>query len=288
MEMKMDKVTTLSIAKQKHEGRKITALTAYDAPFAEMMDDAGVDITLVGDSVGMAVLGRSDTLSVTMEEMIHHTRAVSSAVKRAMVVADMPFMSFQVSPEKALENAGRLVKEGGAHAVKLEGGRSMAETIEKIVSAGIPVMGHVGLTPQSVHALGGYKVQGRKSQSARQVLADARAVQSAGAFSVVIEAVPVDLAQAVTAELDIPTIGIGAGPDCGGQILVLQDMLGISGRTPRFVKRYADVAGVVRQAFEKYIGEVRDGEFPSVEHTYKPSPKVSLKVVGADTPKKRG
>jgi len=284
----MDKVTTLSIAKQKHEGRKITALTAYDAPFAEMMDDAGVDVILVGDSVGMAVLGRSDTLSVTMEEMIHHTRAVSTAVKRAMVVADMPFMSFQVSPEKALENAGRLVKEGGAHAVKLEGGRSMAETIEKIVSAGIPVMGHVGLTPQSVHTLGGYKVQGRKSQSARQVLADARAVQSAGAFSVVIEAVPVDLAQAVTAELEIPTIGIGAGPDCDGQILVLQDMLGISGRTPRFVKRYADVAGVVRKAFEEYIDEVRDGEFPSAEHTYKPSPKVSLKVVGDDTPKKRG
>jgi 3-methyl-2-oxobutanoate hydroxymethyltransferase len=286
--MKMDKVTTLSIAKQKHEGRKITALTAYDAPFAEMMDTAGVDVILVGDSVGMAVLGRSDTLSVTMEEMIHHTRAVSTAVRRAMVVADMPFMSFQVSPEKALENAGRLVKEGGAHAVKLEGGRSMAETIEKIVSAGIPVMGHVGLTPQSVHTLGGYKVQGRKSQSARQVLADARAVQSAGAFSVVIEAVPVDLAQAVTAELEIPTIGIGAGPDCDGQILVLQDMLGISGRTPRFVKRYADVAGVVRKAFEQYIGEVRQGEFPSAEHTYKPSPKVSLKVVGADTPKKRG
>ncbi|MDH5543137.1 MAG: 3-methyl-2-oxobutanoate hydroxymethyltransferase [Nitrospinota bacterium] len=282
----MDKVTAVSLIEQKKEGRKITALTAYDAPFAKLMDEAGIDVILVGDSVGMTVLGREDTLSVTMEEMIHHTRAVSSVVKRAMVVADMPFMSFQVSPQKALENAGRLIKEGRAHGVKLEGGKIMADTIRAIVNAGIPVMGHVGLTPQSVHQLGGYKVQGKKFDSARQILADSRGVEKAGAFSIVLEAIPADLAQAVTEELHIPTVGIGAGPHCDGQILVMQDMLGLSERKAKFVKEFVNIRKIARDAFTAYVDEVRGSAFPSEEHSYKPS-KTKLKVVG-DEEKKRG
>jgi 3-methyl-2-oxobutanoate hydroxymethyltransferase len=249
------------------------------------MDDAGIDIILIGDSVGMTVLGREDTLTVTMEEIIHHSRAVSTAVKRALVVGDMPFMSFQVSPEKALENAGRLIKEGGVHAVKLEGGTTVAETIRTITGAGIPVMAHLGLTPQSVHQLGGYRVQGKKFDSARQIIADAKAVQKAGAFSVVLEAIPVDLAQAITEELSIPTIGIGAGLHCDGQILVMQDMLGISSRTPKFVKQYASIAEDASNAFSAYIDEVRTGAFPSVEHSYISQPK--LKVVGEEKGKKK-
>ncbi len=282
----MDRVTTLSLIEEKKLGNKITALTAYDAPFARMMDEAGVDIILVGDSVGMTVLGRENTLSVTMEEMIHHTRAVSSCVKRAMVVADMPFMSFQISPELALENAGRLIKEGGAHAVKLEGGKSIFLATQSIVEAGIPVMGHVGLTPQSMHRLGGFKVQGKKSGSAKRIMNDAKAVEEAGAFSVVIEAVPVDLARAITDNLFIPTIGIGAGEHCGGQILVMQDMLGISGRTPKFVKKYADIAGIAKNAFAEYIKDVRSSSFPAVEHSYQPA-AAKLKVVGGGSLKKK-
>lgn len=281
----MDKVTAVSLVEQKIARRRITALTAYEAPFAKIMDDAGIDIILIGDSVGMTVLGREDTLTVTMEEIIHHSRAVSSAVSRALVVADMPFMSFQVSPEKALENAGRLIKEGGVHAVKLEGGTTVAETIRTITGAGIPVMAHLGLTPQSVHQFGGYKVQGKKFDSARQIIADAKAVQKAGAFAVVLEAIPVDLAQAITEELKIPTIGIGAGLHCDGQILVMQDMLGLSQRTPKFVKQYASIADEASKAFTAYIDDVRMGDFPSMEHSYVSQP--NLKVVGEEKGKKK-
>jgi len=285
----MEKITTLKLLEKKKRGKKITALTAYDAPFARMMDEAGIDIILVGDSVGMAVLGRENTLSVTMEEMIHHTCAVTRVTQRAMVVADMPFMSFQLSPEKALENAGRLIKEGSAHAVKLEGGKRMEKTIRHIVDAGIPVMGHVGLTPQSVNQFGGFKMQGKNSGSAQQIITDAKAVEKAGAFAVVIEAVPCDLAEAITKELHIPTIGIGAGLECDGQVLVMQDMLGISDKTPKFVKHYADIRAIAQEAFNNYIKDVESGEFPSEEQSYRP-PKARLKVVGqnSNSDKKRG
>lgn len=265
----MDKITTLSLSEFKRKGRKITALTAYDAPFARIMDRAGVDVILVGDSLGMTVLGRRDTLSVTIDEMIHHTRAVAPAVKNGLVVVDMPFMSFQVSAEKAVENAGRLIKETGAQAVKLEGGENIAQTMRAIVNAGIPLMGHVGLRPQSVHQFGGFKVQGREAESAEQIIADAAAVEDAGCFSVVIEAVPLGLAKKITALLKIPTIGIGAGIHCDGQILVMHDVLGISENVkPRFAKRYADVAESARKAFSEYICEVREEKFPAMQHSY--------------------
>ncbi|MBI5177627.1 MAG: 3-methyl-2-oxobutanoate hydroxymethyltransferase [Nitrospinae bacterium] len=277
----MEKITALKLSEFKRQGRKITALTAYDAPFARLMERAGVDVILVGDSVGMAVHGRPDTLSVTMEEMVIHARAVAGAVKTPLVVVDMPFMSFQVSKEKAVENAGRLIKETGAQAVKLEGGDKYSATIRAIVDAGIPVMGHVGLTPQSVHQLGGYKVQGKQSESARKVLSDAHAVEKAGAFSVVIEAVPADLGAAVTQSLKIPTIGIGAGPDCDGQILVLHDLLGLSdGPHPRFVKMYANFAEQAVEAFKSYRDEVQSGAFPAQENTYGARGEGALRVVG--------
>ncbi|MEE8484479.1 MAG: 3-methyl-2-oxobutanoate hydroxymethyltransferase [Nitrospinota bacterium] len=272
-----NRVTTIELAKLKKEGRKISALTAYDAPFARLIDGAGADIILVGDSLGMTVLGRENTLSVTLDEIEHHTRAVAAAVSRAMVVADMPFMSFQVSPQKALENAGRLIKKTGAQAVKLEGGMRMKETIKTIVDAGIPLMGHVGLTPQSLHQLGGYKVQGKRPDAARRVMEDAKASEEAGVFAVVLEAIPMDLAKDITAELGVPTIGIGAGPHCDGQILVMHDVLGLTeGMKPRFVKVYTDLAAQAEKAFKEYIDEVRSGQFPTKEHSYV---RTKLKVV---------
>lgn len=277
----MEKITITSLLEFKRTGRKITVLTAYDAPFARAMESAGVDVILVGDSVGMTALGRRDTLSVTVDEIIHHARAVAGAVSRPLVVADMPFMSFQVSPEKALENAGRIMKETGAHAVKLEGGEKYAAAVRAIVEAGIPVMGHIGLTPQSYHQLGGYKVQGKQADAARRLMADARALERAGAFAIVLEAIPAELGDEITRSLRIPTIGIGAGAGCDGQVLVMYDMLGFSaGAPPKFVKVFADLKTAAETAFKEYIGEVRRGSFPSAEHTYGSARDIPLKVVG--------
>jgi len=235
--MENEKVTIIEIQKIKLEGRKISALTAYDYPFARLLDDAGVDIILVGDSVGMTVQGSENTLSVTLEDMIYHTKAVKKGVKRAFLVADMPFMSYQVSIDEALKNAGRLIKEGGAEAVKLEGGVIMQDTVNALVEIGIPVMGHIGLTPQSIHIFGGYKVQGRKPFRAKEIVEDAKALEDAGAFSVVLEGIPLEVAKEITRVLKIATIGIGAGPFCDGQVMVIHDLIGLSGAfKPKFVK----------------------------------------------------
>lgn len=260
------KVTTSSLIKMKQDGQKITALTAYDYPFATLLDQAGIDIILVGDSMGMVVQGKETTLPVTMDESIYHTSMVSRASKRAMVIGDMPFMSYQCGLDKAVENAGRFLKEGGASAVKLEGGADVCPAISAMAKAGIPVQAHIGLTPQSVHQMGGFKVQ----RDEDRLLRDAKDVQSAGAFSVVLEGIPSPISAKITQELTIPTIGIGAGVECDGQILVLHDMLGINDRfLPKFVKKYGDIAGVARQGLETYINEVKAGEFPSKDYEYK-------------------
>lgn len=265
----MDKITVLQFVEFKRERRKITAITAYDAPFAKIMEEAGVDLVLVGDSVGMAVHGRPDTLSVTMEEMILHGRSVAGAVTRPFVAVDMPYMTFQVSTESAVDNAGRLIQGTGAEAVKVEGGVHMAPTIRAVAEAGIPIIGHVGLMPQSVHQIGGYKAQGTTAESARAVMEDALAVEKAGAFMVVVEAVPADLGRKMSKALKIPVIGIGAGPHCDGQILVMHDMLGLStGRLPRFVKTYANLRVQAVAAVRKYAAEVRSGAFPTDEYSY--------------------
>jgi 3-methyl-2-oxobutanoate hydroxymethyltransferase len=253
----------------KTKGEKIAVLTAYDYPFARIMDQAGIDMILVGDSVGPVVAGYDNTLPVTMEEMIYHTRAVARSASHALVVADMPFMSYQVDLAGARNNAGRLIKEGGAHAVKLEGGVQVAETIRTIVAMDVPVVGHIGLTPQSVHRMGGYRVQGREEARANQLLADARAVADAGACAVVLEGIPARLAGQISAELTIPTIGIGAGIDCDGQVLVIHDILGLCEKySPKFVKRFADVSGIIRQGIDDYIREVKEGSFPGPEHSF--------------------
>jgi len=263
------KKTILDIQGMKSSGEKITVLTAYDYPFARLMDDAGIDMILVGDSVGSVVSGYDTTLPVTMEEMLYHTRAVVRGSGRALVVADMPFLSYQVDLRDARLNAGRLVKEGGAAAVKLEGGENVAATIRAIVDMDIPVMGHIGLTPQSYHRMGGYRVQGKKEAQARQLLADARAVAAAGAFALVLEGIPAGLAQEITAAVDIPTIGIGAGVHCDGQVLVIHDILGLCEKyTPKFVKKFADVSGTIREGIDAYIREVKDGVFPDDEHSF--------------------
>ncbi len=266
----MTKLTTRQLRIMKRRGDKIAMVTAYDYTFSRIVDEAGIDIILVGDSLGNVVQGLDTTIPVTLDEMIYHTRLAARGAKRALVVGDMPFMSFQVSPEEALRNAGRFLKEAGAMAVKLEGGQIMSETISCLASAGIPVMGHVGLTPQSVHQLGGYRVQGKKEKDAERLFADALAVQKAGAFSIVLECVPADLAKAVTEELKIPTIGIGAGPDCDGQVLVLHDLLGLTnGQVPKFVKRFAELGSMTREAVGQYIDEVRSGKYPQKgHHTY--------------------
>ena len=265
-----DKITAPHIVKMKQRGEKITCLTAYDYSFARLLDEAGVEMLLVGDSLGCVVQGNHNTLAVTMDEMIYHTRLVAHGRKRALVIGDMPFLSYQVSKEKALENAGRFLQEGGAEAVKLEGGVTMRETIETLVNAGIPVMGHVGLTPQSVHQFGGYKVQGRQKDRREAVLRDAIAVEEAGAFSVVLEGMPMDLAEEITERLTIPTIGIGAGAGCDGQVLVIHDMLGLfDDFTPKFVKRYADLKTMISGAVKNYISEVKEQKFPAEEHSFR-------------------
>ena len=253
----------------KGRGEKIAVLTAYDFPFARIMDQAGIDVVLVGDSAGSVVAGYETTLPVTMAEMLYHCRAVVRAVSRALVVADMPFLSYQVDLPEARRNAGMLIKEGGAQAVKLEGGVHVAETIRAIVAMDVPVVGHIGLTPQSVHRMGGYRVQGREAAQAAQLLDDARAVVEAGACALVLEGIPAELATRITAATPIPTIGIGAGPGCDGQVLVIHDILGLCEKyAPKFVKRYADLSGTIRQGVDAYIREVKDGTFPGPEHSF--------------------
>jgi 3-methyl-2-oxobutanoate hydroxymethyltransferase len=263
------KNTVLTFKKQKAEKDKITMLTAYDYSTAKLMDEAGVNSILVGDSLGMVMLGYEDTVSVTMDVMVHHTKAVARGAQNALVVADLPFMSYQASVYDAVMNAGRLMKEGRATAVKLEGGAEIFEQIEAITKASIPVVGHLGLTPQSVNALGGYKVQGKDEAAARKLLADARAVQAAGAFAVVLECVPAALAAHITEQLSIPTIGIGAGAGCDGQVLVYQDMLAMhSDMKPKFVKQFGQVGEAMKAAFTGYIEQTKSGAFPAPEHTY--------------------
>ena len=270
-------VSTFQAAKEK--GEKLTMLTAYDYSTAKLMDEAGINGILVGDSLGNVILGYEDTISVTMEDMIHHGAAVARGTKDTMVVVDMPFMSYQTSVYDAVMNAGRLMKEGRANAVKLEGGAAVVEQIKAITAAGIPVMGHLGLTPQSINAFGGNKVQGKSEEAAKKLIEDALAVQEAGAFAVVLECIPAKLASIITKKLTIPTIGIGAGAGCDGQILVYQDMLGMfSDYVPKFVKRFADVGSVMKEAFQAYGDEVRAGSYSAQEHTFQISDDVLDKL----------
>ncbi len=258
------RVRVPDLIEKKRRGEKIVMLTAYDASMARLFERAGIDLLLVGDSLGMVIMGCETTLPVTLEAMIHHTRAVSRGAKRALVVADMPFLTYQVSVAEAVRNAGRLIQEGGAAAVKLEGGRPMLETVSRLVEVGIPVMGHLGLVPQSVHRLGGFRRQARRQQDAEQLTQDARALEQAGAFALVLEAIPDEVARSVTAELGIPTIGIGAGPHCDGQVLVSYDALGLyEGAVPAFVKQYARLGELMLEAARQYAADVRAGRFPA-------------------------
>ena len=270
-------VLTFRNAKQKNE--RLTMLTAYDYSTAKLIDASGIDSVLVGDSLGMVMLGYEDTLSVTMEDMIHHTKAVARGIKDALVVSDLPFMSYQTSVYDAVVNAGRLIEEARAQAVKLEGGLEVCPQIKAIVEASIPVMAHLGLTPQSVNAFGGFKVQGKDEEAARSLIEQAKAVEAAGAFAVVLECIPAKLAELITKSISIPTIGIGAGNGCDGQVLVYQDMLGLySDFTPKFVKRYAEIGPQMENAIEDYISEVKSGAFPAAEHTFALSDAVIEKL----------
>jgi 3-methyl-2-oxobutanoate hydroxymethyltransferase len=263
-------VTIQELWKKKAEGRKITALTAYDYPFAKIVDEAGIDMILVGDSLAMVVQGKGNTLPVTMEEMVYHTSMVVRAVKNALVIGDMPYLSYQVSVEEAVRNAGRFIKEAGAHGVKVEGGSEVLPQIKAMTKAEIPVLGHIGLTPQAILRMGGFKVQGRTEEQRKRLIEDALSLEDAGAFAIVLEAIPMDLAKEITEKLSIPTIGIGAGPHCDGQILVLHDILGLFERfTPRFVKRYANLKELSLQAIRQYKEEVEKGLFPQEEHGFK-------------------
>lgn len=267
--MSTEKITVPGLRARKLAGPKIAMLTAYDATMARLLDEGGADVLLVGDSLGMVVQGQPNTLAVTLEEMAYHCRAVARGTRRAHIVVDMPFMTFQVSPEKALESAGKLVKEGAAEAVKLEGGVTIVEQVRRIVNAGIPVMGHVGLTPQSVHAFGGFRVQGKGEDGATRVLADAKALEQAGVYAIVLEAMPADLARRITDAVDVPTIGIGAGPHCDGQVLVCYDFLGMFREVkPKFVKRYAELGDSIVQAARDYVSEVREGVFPEAQYSF--------------------
>lgn len=273
------KNTVSTFLEQKRNGDKITMLTAYDYSTAKLIDEAGINSILIGDSLGMVMLGYEDTLTVTMEDMIHHTKAVAKGAKNALIIADMPFMSYQTSVYDAVVNAGRLIKEGGAQAVKLEGGASVCEQIRAITNASIPVMGHIGMTPQSVNAFGGFKVQGKSEEAARKIIGDAKAIEEAGAFGIVIECVPAKLSKLITEAVSIPTIGIGAGADCDGQVLVYQDMLGMySDFTPKFVKKFANVGEIMKAAFGDYIISVKSGKFPAEEHGFKISDDVIEKL----------
>jgi len=263
------KITKNTLVDMKRRGEKIAALTAYDYLSTRILDDCGVDLILVGDSLGMVIMGYDNTLPVTMDEIIHHLKAVARAKPRAMLAGDLPFMSYQASTEDAVRNAGRLVKEGGAESVKLEGGERYVPVIEAIVQASIPVIGHLGLTPQSLHQLGGYVVQGKDESSAEVMIRDAKSLERAGCFAIVLECIPWRLAERITAEVSIPTIGIGAGSHCDGQVLVLQDMLGIHvNPLPRFVKKYDEVGERIRAAATRYIKDVKEGGFPGLEHSY--------------------
>ena len=263
------KVTILTVQRKKESRKPITMLTAYDYPSALLVDEAGIDVILVGDSLAMVMLGMDSTVSLTMDEMLHHCRAVARGAKHSFLVGDMPFMSYQADTAEAVRNAGRFLKEGNMEAVKLEGGEEMVETVKAIVRAGIPVMGHIGLTPQSISKLGGYRVQGKTAADAARLLKDALALEQAGCFSIVLEAIPAAVAAVITEKLHIPTIGIGAGADCDGQVLVYHDLLGLFDRfTPSFVRRYADGRQVILQALIDFSEEVTDGRFPAEEHTY--------------------
>jgi 3-methyl-2-oxobutanoate hydroxymethyltransferase len=267
---KTSRKTILDIKRMKIQGEKIAVLTAYDYGMASILDESDIDIILVGDSLGMVVLGYDTTLPVTMEDMLHHTKAVSRATQSALIVADMPFLSYQASEHDAITNAGRLIKEANAQAVKLEGGREFAEVVHKITSSGIPVMGHLGLTPQSIHQIGGYKVQGKKEDAAHRIIEDAKVLEEAGSFSLVLECIPEGLASEVTNSISIPTIGIGAGVHCDGQVLVINDILGMYDKfTPKFVKRYANLNLEIKKAVKAYATEVKHGTFPDSEHSFK-------------------
>jgi 3-methyl-2-oxobutanoate hydroxymethyltransferase len=268
-EPKRRKVTTLRLQEMKEQGERIACLTAYDFVMARLLDEAGIDVLLVGDSAGMVFGGYDTTISVTMPQMLYHATVVARAVKRALVVGDLPFMSYQASVEEALRNAGAFMKEALVEAVKLEGGEGICPTVRRIVDAGIPVMGHLGLTPQSIHKFGSYRTRGTTDAEADQILRDARALESAGVFAIVLEKIPVELAREVTKSLAIPTIGIGAGPECDGQILVVHDMLGLFSRfRPRFVRRYAELAQEMQDAFRRYCGDVKARSFPSAAESY--------------------
>lgn len=267
--MEQNKLTILDIKSRKNSGPKISMLTAYDYPWALLADRTGIDILLVGDSLGMVVLGYPDTVSVTMDEMIHHVKIVSRVAKRALVIGDMPFGSYNVSKEKAVENANRFMKEGRADCVKMEGGKAFAPLIEAIVTAGIPVQGHIGLTPQTASALGGFKVQGKSAEAARALIEDAKALEKAGCFSLVLEAVPAPIAKIVTESISIPAIGIGAGIDCDGQVLVSYDMVGLFDRfTPKFVKQYAKISETISSAMAQFKADVENGKFPEEKHSF--------------------
>jgi 3-methyl-2-oxobutanoate hydroxymethyltransferase len=262
-------MTVPDLLAMKTAGRRIVMLTCYDAAFARLLEQAEVDILLVGDSVNQVLAGQETTLSATLDQMIYHAASVRRGARRALVFVDLPFLTYQVSPTKAIRNAGRVLQESGAHGVKLEGGRPMAETVRALVDRGIPVIGHLGLTPQSVHALGGYRVQGREAAAAERLLADARALEEAGACSIVLELLPAVLARRISAALTIPTIGIGAGAGCDGQVLVLHDMLGLNETfNPKFLKRYAELGEAVRAAVRSYAAEVRDGTYPGPAHSF--------------------
>src|SRR5208337_1994274 len=263
------RVTIQSLQQKKNEQQKISMITAYDYPFAQIADEAGVDAIIVGDSLAMVVQGLDTTLPVSMDEMIYHTKMVSRAANRAMVIGDMPYLSYQVSTEEAVRNAGRFIKEAGAHAVKLEGGSEVAQTVQLLAKAEIPVMAHIGLTPQAIYRMGGFKVQGRSEEAARRLMDDAKLLESAGAFSIILEAIPAALAQQITGILAIPTIGIGGGPYCDGQVLVIHDVLGMFDRfTPKFIKKYANLKSDAITAVRKYREEVENGIFPGSEHSF--------------------
>ncbi len=280
---KPSRVTTSEIKAMKRKGQPIAMLTAYDFPSARLVEQAGVPMILVGDTLGMVVLGYETTVPVTMEDMLHHVKAVVRGTQRALVVADLPFMSYQTGPEDALRNAGRFLQEGGAQAVKLEGGVQMAETVRRIVDAGIPMMGHIGLTPQSVHRFGGWKVQGKTAQAAMRLLDDALALEQAGAFAVVLELVPAPLARLITKRLRIPTIGIGAGPHCDGQVQVYHDLLGLyEAFVPKHARQYARLADTVRDAVASYVSDVGEGRFPTEEHSFAMDERALAELMTSD------
>ncbi|HET92124.1 MAG TPA: 3-methyl-2-oxobutanoate hydroxymethyltransferase [Chloroflexi bacterium] len=273
--MEQKKVTILDLKEKKARGEPITMLTAYDYPTGLLVDRAGIDVALVGDSLAMVVLGHENTISVTMEEMLHHCRAVARGARRPLLVGDLPFMSYQVDEREAIRNAGRFLKEGGMDVVKLEGGSELVHTVRAIVEAGIPVMGHIGLTPQTISKLGGYRVQGKDLTAARALIDDAQSLEQAGAFSIILEAIPSPVAQLITQQVGVPTIGIGAGPGCDGQVLVIHDLIGLFDRfVPKFVKQYAKISPIILEALTSYRDEVIAGTFPGPEHGYEVSEEV--------------